>query len=72
MPNEKITKYYLLCSTRLGARKHIINELPDKKLNIILTKKEIDLFLRQQDGYYVAREVIIGGNEKSIGAVIVI
>lgn len=63
MPGEEIIKYYLLCSVRAGTRKHIVNELPNKKLNVIFTKKEIDLYLRMQDGNYVAKEVIVGGSD---------
>lgn len=64
MPKEEIVRYYLLCSIRLGERKHIINQIPDKKLNLVLTKKEITLFFRKQDGVWVAAEDVIGGAEE--------
>lgn len=64
MPHEKIKKYYLLCETQLGERRHVINEIPSEKLNIILNKKEIDLYLRKQDGLYIPKETVIGGAER--------
>jgi hypothetical protein len=72
MVNEKITKYYLLCSVRMGMRKHIVNELPDKKINVIFTGKEISLYFRQQDGCYVAREIIIGGNTSNTNNTVIV
>lgn len=65
MSNDKIKQYYLLCTTRLGAKKHIVSELNEKKITTIFTRKEINLYLRQQDGYYIAREVVVGGGDKS-------
>ena len=65
MINDKIVKYYLLSTVRMGSRKHIVNELPDRKIELVFTKKEIDLFLRIQDGQYVAKEIVIGGQSQS-------
>lgn len=61
MSSGKITKYYLLCTVRMGGKAHIVDEIPEKQLNIIFTKKEIDLFLRKHDGHYIAREIVVGG-----------
>lgn len=63
MTDSRLTKYYLLCSIRLGEHKHIVSELPDKKLEVLLTKKEVNLYLRKHGNYYVARERIIGGDD---------
>lgn len=68
---NKIINYYLLCSVRLGVRAHIINEIPAKKINVLLTQKEINLYLRLQNGLYVAREHIIGGEEPNNYAIVI-
>ena len=59
--NEKIISYYLLCTIQQGGKSHMINELSDDKLSVILTKKEVKLYLRKQDDAYVAREIVVGG-----------
>jgi hypothetical protein len=65
MITDNILNYYLLCSIRMGDKQHFINSIQDK-INIIFTKKEINLFLRKQGEYYVANELIIGGNENKL------
>ena len=60
---DSIRNYYLLCTTRLGTKKHIVNELPSKGFETLFTKKEILLFFRKVDGIYTARELIIGSDE---------
>jgi hypothetical protein len=72
MSHTQIIKYYLLSSIRLGERRHLVNELPDKKLELIFTKKEILLYLRKQDGVWVPRENVIGGSSNDDKRVIVI
>lgn len=59
--NEKLINYYLLCTTRNGKKSHIVNEIPEKKRVTLFTKKEMNLFLRKQDGLYVARDIVVGG-----------
>ncbi len=63
--NEKIVNYYLLCTTRIGGKTHIVDALQDTQLNIVFTKKEIDLFLRKHDKHYIAREIVVGGSEQT-------
>lgn len=58
--DPRIVTYYLLCATR-SAPRHIVNSLSAENLADAITKKEVDLFLRKQDGYYVAKQVVIGG-----------
>lgn len=69
--SEKIVKYYLLCTVRMGSKIHIVDELPDKKLNIILTRKEMNLYLRKQDGHYIAREIVVGGAYERLPIVVI-
>ncbi len=57
---DKLTKYYLLCTVRMGQKAHIIDELATGA-EIVFTKREINLFLRKVDGHYIAREVVVGG-----------
>ncbi|SIP85863.1 Hypothetical protein PACV_148 [Pacmanvirus A23] len=66
MVKEEIVNYYLLCTVRNGKRKHIVSELPDKKLNVLFTGKEKTLFFREQNGELVARESVIGGNDEPV------
>lgn len=61
MVDDRIRKYYLLCSVRNGHKRHMVNNVPD----IVFTKKETELFLRKQDNYYVAKELIVGGGSVS-------
>ncbi len=58
---NKITKYYLLCTVRMGQKAHIVDTLDMAQMNAIFTKKEIDLYLSKADGHYTAREIVIGG-----------
>jgi len=70
--DSRIVKYYLLCTIRNGVKRHIINEVPSTAISVVLTKKEIALYLRSTDGNYVARDIVIGGTEPCRGVVIVI
>lgn len=60
MADERIRTYYLLCTTRAGNKAHIVSTMGDK-LGAIMTKKEVELFLRRRDNIYEAREIVIGG-----------
>ncbi len=61
MSHDRITKYYLLCTIRMGQKTHIVDMLDSAQLNIVFTKKEADLYLRKMGDHYTARETIIGG-----------
>ncbi len=58
-----LAKYYLLCTARVGEKRHIIDRIPDEQFMAIFTKKEKNLFFRQHDGLWIARETIVGGND---------
>ena len=73
MSDKRIVQYYLLCTTSIGMKKHMVNEIPRDKLNAVLTKKEVNLFLREREGYYIAREIVVGGaGHGSPGPIIII
>ncbi len=61
--DDRIIKYYLLCTVRIGSKAHIVNEIPDKKLSIVFTKKEIGLFLRKQGNQWIAKDIVVGGHQ---------
>lgn len=64
--NSVIRDYYLLCSSSIGQKKLILSELETKDLEIIFTKKEINLYLREREpGIYIAKETIVGGQQIS-------
>ncbi len=63
MSRDKIVNYYLLCTVRMGYKAHIIDEIKPKDLEIVFTKREIELFLRKHDDHYIAREIVVGGDE---------
>ncbi len=74
MSQDKITKYYLLCTVRMGGKAHIVSELTAPQLGAIFTKKEVDLYLRpttysvtdaSHGVVYTARELVIGGGNDS-------
>jgi len=70
--SQIITEYFQLCTVRNGGKKLIISNIPKKNQNIIFTKHEINLWFRERDGYYTARETIIGGSQSSREQIIVI
>lgn len=62
MSQEKIRKYFLLCTARMGGqRRAIVDRIAPEDLAKILTKTDIDLFLRRQNGHLTARDSVIGG-----------
>lgn len=64
MIDEKIVAYYRLCAVRMGVKSHIVTDIPPGKLVAVMTKKELNLFLRERDGCYVAREAVVGGGPR--------
>lgn len=65
MPNEKIIRYYKLCTVRIGERKHIIDGIKNT-IAPLVTKKDIETYFRNQDGYLVPREIVVGGSRQPI------
>jgi len=72
MMQDNIINYYLLCSVRLGTKRHMINELPPESIDVIFSKKEQELFLRKLDGVYIINETVIGGSDEDDGPIVVI
>lgn len=64
--HPKIVQYYLLCGTRTGARRHIVDTVDDRKIKVLFNKRELQLFFRDQMGRKVPNENIIGGDEDDI------
>jgi hypothetical protein len=65
--DERIRQYYLLNTASMGKKAHVMDSLPRNQLDLILTGREIELYLRQRDGHYIARELVVGGTEMSGG-----
>lgn len=61
--SDSIIKYYLLCTVRLGGKRHMLNDLEPEQLTITLTKKELSLYLRKHDGQYIINDTVVGGEE---------
>ncbi len=66
---HKIQEYYLLCAAG-GKAKHSINDL-GSMIDVVFTKKEIDLYFRKRDGYYTVKEFIVGGNDDNKQVIII-
>ena len=56
--DDNIKKYYLLCTTRMGDKRHL---LQSDMVYTILTKKEARNFLQPVRTGFSAREFVIGG-----------
>lgn len=67
-----IVEYYRLCTVRNGGKKLTVSDIPKKNQNIVFTKHEINLWFRERDGYYTARETIIGGAQATRGQIVII
>ncbi len=73
MSQDRITKYYLLCTVRMGGKAHMVSGLTSPQLGAVFTKKEVDLYLRPvsrgaastREAVYTAREIVIGGGNGS-------
>ena len=65
MSDNRITKYYLLCTVRNGTKKLLVNSINRKDLNIVFTKREMHMWFRERDGNFMARELVVGGNDLS-------
>lgn len=62
MPNEKIASYYLLCAVKDKKARHPVNQLSKDQVKIF-TKKELETYMREDDGVYKPREYVVGGEE---------
>lgn len=62
MPHDKIINYYLLCKIR-DRTLPVINSITDDNFDILFTKKQAMLYLRERDGVYIIKEFIIGGDD---------
>jgi hypothetical protein len=62
MPSDKIINYYLLCKIRDRALP-IVNNISDKNFDVLFTKKQVTMYLRERDNKYIIKEYIIGGEE---------
>jgi len=59
--DERITKYYLLCTTRNGMKRHIATELFTRTKGNMITKKDFDVYLRPHGDYFAVRDSVVGG-----------
>lgn len=64
MSTDRIADYYRLCTVRLGDKKHIIDSL-SLKIDVVFTKKEIGLYFRKHNGYYIAHDSVVGAAEEN-------
>lgn len=62
-PDERIIKYYLLCTVKNGSKRHIVTEMADKTRGNMITKKDIDVFLRPHGADYAVRDSVVGGGD---------
>ncbi len=60
---DRLVNYYLLCTIRMGTKSHVVTALKGEDIEAVFTKKEVCLYLRRVGDHYMAREVVIGGNQ---------
>ena len=65
MAHEKIINYYLLCSVGTGKIEHPISNLNKSELDLLMSKKEQEEFLKTYNGKLVVNETVVGGNDAS-------
>lgn len=65
MDANTLVNYYRLCGIFPRSR-HIINDLNEKQINVVFSKKEIDSYLRTKKSEYVVNEYVIGSNDTMI------
>lgn len=70
MSRADIIKYYLLCTVRVGVKKHIVDDIPSEKLGAIISKRDAGVYLRKHNGYLIARESVVGGGSSNIIVVV--
>lgn len=61
--DERIVKYYLLCTTRNGSKRHIASELYTRTRGNMITKKDYETYLRPHGEYFAIKDSVVGGNE---------
>lgn len=64
MADEKIIKYYLLCTTRNGSKRHILTDINPDVRSIIINKKDVLTYFKTRDGDLIANETIVGGDDQ--------
>ena len=62
MPDPRVVLYHLACAVG-SERRHLIDVFPKDYLRAIITTHEVSIYLRKRGDYYVAREVVVGGDE---------
>ncbi len=63
--DERISKYYLLCTTRNGMKRHIATELFTRTKGNMITKKDFDTYLRPHGEYFAVRDSVVGGRNQN-------
>lgn len=66
MSDEKIIKYYLLCTVRMGGKKHIVSDVLKKNQIVIISEHDMNIFFRKQNNNLVAKDVVVGGTKRKI------
>lgn len=63
--DRKIISYYLLCTAKLGRKRHIVSELVDSHARNVFTAAEMDIYFRKygvaESQDYIPRESVVGG-----------
>jgi len=59
--DERIIKYYLLCTTRNGSKRHIATELYSRTRGNMITKKDFDVYLRPHGDHFAVKDSVVGG-----------
>lgn len=64
MSDEKIIKYYLMCTVRLGGKKHPANDILKENQIVIINKLDVETFFRKQDDALIINDIVVGGNNE--------
>lgn len=67
--DRKIISYYLLCTAKLGRKRHIVSELVDSHARNVFTAAEMDIYFRKygvaESQDYIPRESVVGGRARA-------
>jgi hypothetical protein len=61
--SQKIINYYRLCTVSLGGKIHPMDGLQKDLLGTLFNRKELEAFMREQNGHLAAREIVIGARD---------
>ena len=61
MSDEKIIKYYLMCTVRLGGKRHPASDILRENQIVIINKLDVETFFRKQDNSLVINDIVVGG-----------